>query len=462
MEIHNQPNKESSNLMAVNEPTTTRKAKYDVFDATSRSVPIGLPTTLKTPGTAAPFSYRKDFSTGCGPFTRSFLIRNVLTDDECSSLIKAAEETGFSYSDVAGEYPADYRNNERIICISKEMANCLWPRIQRYLTPADIENIAPYGFGKEGIWLPVHLNEAFMISRYNTGSFFKAHYDGMYKRNMNEASVFTVTIYLNDNFVGGEVNFLDENLKPTETFYPFTGTALIFNHDTLHEGSVVVSGTKYILRTGIMFRRVENLSDKLCSYENLPERKHVRSILASFDQLVANGDVKEVTSSFIELQAIQLSHGRCIRPAPPTSYLLPEILKQIFVRLSFKDLGRVRCTCKSWKYNGRDGIIWRELYIKQWNISASRLREISGESVDPGLIDWFGEFRDKITEERRRKAELERIAEEERRRKAESERIAKEEWERNNQKRPSMYSSYEDEKRMTEYWRDRAYYNAWD
>jgi len=211
-----------------------------------------------------------------------------------------------------------------------------------------------------------------------------------------------------------------------------------------------------------MFRRVENLSDKLCSYENLPERKQVRNILASFDELVANGDVKEVTSSFIELQAIQLSHGRCIRPAPPTSYLLPEILKQIFVRLSFKDLGRVRCTCKSWKYNGRDGIIWRELYIKQWNISASRLREISGESVDPGLIDWFGEFRDKITEERRRKAELERIAEEERRRKAESERIAKEEWERNNQKRPSMYSSYEDEKRMTEYWRDRAYYNAWD
>jgi len=415
--------------MAVKQ-STTRKAKYDVFDATSRSVPLGLPTTLKTPGTVAPFSYRKEFSAGCGPLTRCFLIRNVLTDDECSSLINAAEETGFSHSDVAGEYPADYRNNERIICISQEMANCLWPRIQQYLTPADIENIAPYGFGKEGIWLPVHLNEAFMISRYNPGSFFKAHYDGMYKRNMNEASVFTVTIYLNDNFVGGEVNFLDDNLKSTGTFYPFTGTALIFNHDTLHEGSEVLTGTKYIMRTGIMFRRVENLSDKLCSYENLPERKQVRNILASFDQLVAKGDVNQVTSSFIELQAIQLSHGRCIRIAPTTDNLLPEILKYIFGLLSFKELGRVRCTCKSWKNNARDGFIWRELYIKQWNISDSRLREISGESVDPGLIDWFGEFRDKITEERGRK-ELERIAEEER-------------------------------QRMNEYWRDRTYYNQWD
>ena len=38
---------------------------------------------------------------------------------------------------------------------------------------------------------------------------------------------------------------------------PRVGTALIFNHDTLHEGQPVTTGTKYIIRTEIMFRRVD-------------------------------------------------------------------------------------------------------------------------------------------------------------------------------------------------------------
>lgn len=38
---------------------------------------------------------------------------------------------------------------------------------------------------------------------------------------------------------------------------PKTGMALIFNHDTLHEGEPVTKGTKYIIRTEVMYRRVD-------------------------------------------------------------------------------------------------------------------------------------------------------------------------------------------------------------
>lgn len=38
---------------------------------------------------------------------------------------------------------------------------------------------------------------------------------------------------------------------------PETGTALIFNHDSLHEAEPVFIGTKYIIRTEIMYRRVD-------------------------------------------------------------------------------------------------------------------------------------------------------------------------------------------------------------
>ena len=39
---------------------------------------------------------------------------------------------------------------------------------------------------------------------------------------------------------------------------PKAGTALIFNHDTLHEGLPVTEGVKYIIRTEIMYRRVDS------------------------------------------------------------------------------------------------------------------------------------------------------------------------------------------------------------
>ena len=38
---------------------------------------------------------------------------------------------------------------------------------------------------------------------------------------------------------------------------PKEGTALIFNHDTLHEGLPVTEGVKYIIRTEIMYCRVD-------------------------------------------------------------------------------------------------------------------------------------------------------------------------------------------------------------
>jgi len=55
-------------------------------------------------------------------------------------------------------------------------------------------------------------------------------------------------IYLNDNFVGGETTF--RNLK----IHPKKGSCLVFFHDLEHEGTKLISGEKYILRTDIMYR----------------------------------------------------------------------------------------------------------------------------------------------------------------------------------------------------------------
>ena len=41
--------------------------------------------------------------------------------------------------------------------------------------------------------------------------------------------------------------------------YPRKGSCIIFNHALLHEGSALLEGHKYILRSEILFSRVEAL-----------------------------------------------------------------------------------------------------------------------------------------------------------------------------------------------------------
>jgi hypothetical protein len=37
--------------------------------------------------------------------------------------------------------------------------------------------------------------------------------------------------------------------------------ALVFNHDLLHEGKEVISGRKYVLRSDVMYGRVDQTRD---------------------------------------------------------------------------------------------------------------------------------------------------------------------------------------------------------
>ena len=56
-------------------------------------------------------------------------------------------------------------------------------------------------------------------------------------------------IYLNEDMIGGETKFNHHSIKPA------TGKALIFKHELVHEGSKVIKGIKYVLRTDVMYRR---------------------------------------------------------------------------------------------------------------------------------------------------------------------------------------------------------------
>ncbi|WP_255405155.1 2OG-Fe(II) oxygenase [Tenacibaculum sp. MAR_2010_89] len=91
----------------------------------------------------------------------------------------------------------------------------------------------------------------FRVYKYSSGQRFKMHIDGSFKRNLNEESLFSFLIYLNDDFEGGETEF-----RKLFTISPKKGTALVFKHRLMHEGKEIISGIKYILRTDIMYKRI--------------------------------------------------------------------------------------------------------------------------------------------------------------------------------------------------------------
>ena len=82
-----------------------------------------------------------------------------------------------------------------------------------------------------------------------------------------EESKLTFMIYLNDGMAGGETRFfmdIEQAFQqppcPYLSVQPKAGMALVFLHSIWHEGAVVQSGQKYVLRTDILYGSQVNAS----------------------------------------------------------------------------------------------------------------------------------------------------------------------------------------------------------
>ena len=101
---------------------------------------------------------------------------------------------------------------------------------------------------------PVGLNERLRFYRYDRGHYFAPHHDGSFRRNMYEFSLYTVLIYLNEGFEGGSTDLLNDDDSVLYRLVPETGMVFLFRHELLHTGAEVLSGSKYVLRSDVMYR----------------------------------------------------------------------------------------------------------------------------------------------------------------------------------------------------------------
>lgn len=172
---------------------------------------------------------------------------NFFTSDECKEFIAYSEKEGYHEALIRarGEGEVmnkDVRNNDRVMWDNPQIAVQIFELVKDLL-PQNVDG-----------WKPSGLNERFRFYRYKDGQQFRPHIDGAYVRSDDEKSLITLLIYLNEEFEGGTTYLIGVN----ENIYPKTGMLLLFDHKILHAGMSVTAGTKYVLRTDVMYKKELN------------------------------------------------------------------------------------------------------------------------------------------------------------------------------------------------------------
>lgn len=180
-------------------------------------------------------------------------IDDVFTAEECKQLVDLAESNRFHPAALGANQRVikEVRNSDRWMTDDPKMAADIFQRIRLFI-PETWEGLSIVG-----------LNERLRFLKYAPGGYFKAHYDGVYERpDGSEQSFITLQIYLNggtnhdSKLIGGETTFFKERALGKEKITavePKAGKVLLFEHDILHEGSRVIEGVKYVIRTDVMY-----------------------------------------------------------------------------------------------------------------------------------------------------------------------------------------------------------------
>ncbi|KAI0797706.1 hypothetical protein C8Q75DRAFT_15510 [Abortiporus biennis] len=202
----------------------------------------------------------------CTPFNEELqdqilIIQNLFNPEECKQFIKLIESLPLEITPPAKRGEAD-RVNHRLRINSSQFAQSLFtilsPHLPQFPPPPNLrsrQEVSPRSAHS--------LNSNIRLYKYTTGQYFGPHYDDSVKDPLTGAkSEWTILVYLSgveDGVIGGETLFYEEHKgKRTATITPplNRGSALLHRHGhacMLHEGSPVTNGTKYILRSDLMF-----------------------------------------------------------------------------------------------------------------------------------------------------------------------------------------------------------------
>ncbi|KAL7283524.1 hypothetical protein ACG7TL_002957 [Trametes sanguinea] len=227
---------------------------------TTTAVAVSKPTTVRFPEV----SPKEGLECRALLEDQILLIDDLFSPEECKTYVKFIDSLPLELTPPKKRGEAE-RVNHRISIPSVEFAQRLYSVLAPHLPPE-----FPYPtWGKRPAGTTTHaphsLNSNIRLYKYTQGQYFGPHYDDSVRDSETGAkSEWTLLIYLTgsqDGVEGGETLFYkDQKGKPRETIVPplTRGTALLHRHGQdclLHEGSPVTKGTKYVLRSDLMFMK---------------------------------------------------------------------------------------------------------------------------------------------------------------------------------------------------------------
>lgn len=202
----------------------------------------------------------------------AFQLIDLLSESECVRLIELSESLGY-LPDAAVSLPRSIRHNDNVTWVADESTTeILWQRCADLMTDElDIFS------GKEA----VGLNARFRFYRYRRGDYFKPHTDGAWPGSKivnrqlianaytDRWSQLSFIVFLSDEYDGGYTQFHRKTRRLGRTLSDGdspdvvdvrtpAGAALCFPHGLhplhcLHSSEPILSGTKYIIRSDVLF-----------------------------------------------------------------------------------------------------------------------------------------------------------------------------------------------------------------
>jgi hypothetical protein len=200
-----------------------------------------------------------------------FVLHELLSAAECQSIIAQAEAAGMRSVNDDG-YDARIRVNHKVTMAAAGLGAVLFERARPFFAvePIRVSNRGDasepgVAWAPAGAYVPYGVNPTIRVCRYTPGGHFQTHRDGGHDVSASpyNASLKTFMVYLNDGFTGGATSFYRPEqpcYAPAQpelrvhSYMPRRGDCLVFNSHHVHDGGTLLTGTKYILRTELMYR----------------------------------------------------------------------------------------------------------------------------------------------------------------------------------------------------------------
>lgn len=162
-------------------------------------------------------------------------VDGIYSAQECAERVALIERS----APVGATQNVSFRDMDRVMIDDGPGARDLFERLRPHLPQ------------RLGVFELVGLNERLRYYRYRPGQKFTPHMDHWYRPSADQITLLTVLVYFNSGFEGGQTRFM-EQLEGEVV--PEPGRVAIFQHKIRHEGCPVISGTKYAMRTDVIYR----------------------------------------------------------------------------------------------------------------------------------------------------------------------------------------------------------------